>query len=199
MAPLIQSPSISPSSSHDDLFDLKTRNIAPLHELEKETGSTRRVSFCPMSLKYDVMNRENYSHEEFKASWFDIDDMLRMKEDARSTARLYCSGSLALGGDGVSMRGLEHRTREGMKRKRRARMNSYAAVFFELSKRRKNDAYAQEMVAQSYSFYSQQSVKDAQSVARRDAAEAIAIYRKDGCFETNCFQQVIDDLISSMD
>lgn len=78
-------------------------------------------------------------------------------------------------------------------------MNSYAAVFFELSKRKTNDAYAQEMVAQSYSFYNQQSVKDAQSVARRDAAEAIAIYRKDGCFETNCFQQVIDDLISSMD
>lgn len=199
MAPLIHSPSISPSSSHDDLFDLKTRNIAPLHELANERGSpTRRVSFSRMSMKYNVMNRDDYSAEEFKASWFDIDDMIRMKEDARSTAKLYCSGSLILGEE-VSMRGLEHRTREGIKRKRKARMNSYGAVFYELSKQRKDDAYAQEMVAQSYAFYSQNSVKEALSVARQDEAEAIAIYGKDDCFETNYFHQVIDDLMSSMD
>ncbi len=97
------------------------------------------------------------------------------------------------------MRGLEHRTREGIKRKRTARMNSYAAVFFELSKERKDDAYAQEMVAQSYAFYNQTSVKEALRVARRDEAEAIAIYEKDDCFETNYFHQVVRDLISSID
>ena len=195
MAPLIQAPDVS-ASSHDELFDLKTI-IAPLNEIEN-TDAPRSVSFFPMSVTYDIMSKDDYSSDEFKASWFDIDDMRRMKQDARSTAKLYGSGNLVLGED-FSIRGLEHRTREGMKRKRQARLNNYAAVFFELDKQRKNDVYTQELVAHASSFYSQHSARLAQSLGKQDAAEAIVIHRqcKNGdSFGANYVRKVIVNLIS---
>lgn len=198
MAPLIDNSDLS-ASSQDEIFDVKTGSV-PLHELTDCTAP-RRVSFFPMSVTYGVLSRDDYSAEEFKASWFNVDDMLRMKQDARSTAKLYRSGSLVTSKN-ACIRGLESRTREGMKRKREARLNTYSTVFSELDKQRKNDVYAQELVAHAYSYYSQQSARLAQSLGKQDAVEACAIHKEgkaEDYFGTDYFRKTVVDISTSLE
>ncbi len=199
MAPLIDNCDLS-ASSQDELFGVKTGGVAPLHELTDCTAP-RRVSFFPMSVTYEILSRDDYSPKELKASWFDADDMRRMKQDARSTAKLYRSGSLVTS-ENASIRGLESRTRDGMKRKREARLNTYDTVFSELDKQRKNDVYGHELVAHAYSFCSQHSARLAQRLGKQDAVEACAIHREgkiEDYFGTDYFRKTVVDISSSLE
>lgn len=199
MAPLIDDPDLS-ASSHDEIFDIKTGAV-PLHELSDATAP-RRVAFLPMSVTYNIMNRDDYSPEEFKASWFNADEMRQMKQDARSMAKRHRYGNFVTS-ENASIRGLESRTREGMKRKRELRLNTYATVFSEIDRQRNNEAYAQELIALAYSFYSQRSARLAQTVGKQDAVEALAIHKEgkliDDFFGTDSFRKAVFETSTSLE
>lgn len=183
MAPLIQDMDLT-LSSHEDLFDRKTI-IAPLHE------RPRRVSFGAMVATYEVMSRADYTHEELEATWFDRGEMRQMKENARSEGKLVDSGLLVQGSE-VSIRGLESRTKEGMKRKRQNRMNAYAAVFFEIDCQQEEHYFDEDMIADAYFTYSEPCAMTAQMIGKRDEIEAMNIHRKADFFGTNFCKAIVD-------
>lgn len=174
MAPLIQDHDFS-LASHGDTIDEPKTIIAPLHEIL--VAKPRRVSFGVMVASYEVMNRDDYSPEEVEATWFNREDMRRMKGSARSEARLAESGLLVQGQD-VSIRGLESRTRDGMKQKRRNRMNAYAAVFFEIDCQDQEGFIDEDLIADAYFTHTEQCAMTAQMIAKRDEREAIEIFQK---------------------
>jgi hypothetical protein len=173
MAPLDQNPDVSLSSHHDDVFDHKTI-VAPLHE-SIITSTPRRVSFCGLATVYNVMSRVDYTHEEVKASWFNQADTRRMKRDAKLLLAASQSDRL-VHDSSVSIRGIEWRTKEGLKRKIRTRSKTYHAVFL-VKSQQQNDLLADELVAKSYSFISAPCLRTAQVIGKRDEIEAMTIYK----------------------
>jgi hypothetical protein len=168
-------------SSDSDIFDSKALVTAPLHEsfdtiITTVTVPVRKsVSFGAMAATHEVISRYDYSPEELEASFFDIEDMRRMKDTARSEAKLLDSSGLQ---EGPSARGIEHRTRQGMKQKRQNRMNAYAAVFFEIDSQFEEDYFDEEAVADAYFEYSESCAMHAHKLGVRDALDACAIYEE---------------------
>ena len=190
MAPLIKDSNLSFSShddiffdisllSHDDAFEHQ-KIVAPLHESTR-INTRRRVSFGAKVDIYEVMSRADYSTEELEASWFDRDDMLRMREKSRSEAKLLDS-CLLVPGTGVSIRGLESRTRIGRKIAKIRRTNAYAAVFCEIHCQQRLNFYEEELfanaIADSYFTYSKPCAMTAHMIGKRDEIEAMSIYMK---------------------
>jgi hypothetical protein len=195
MAPLLEDSDLLSMSTHDnyELFDDKNA-FSPLHEgpiaaVPRPNG----VSFDKFDTVYDVMGLDEYTPEELKASWFDHDDMIRMKDTARSDAKLLDSGLLVLGdkgadvvqsssssnsSKGISFRGLESRTRKGAMRKRQSRINAWNAVFCEIDFQNQDDFIDEDAIADAYFLYSEASAMTARVTAKRDAIEAKNIYMK---------------------
>ena len=191
MAPLIQDSDFY-ISSHDDVFGRKSLT-APLHETTI-VNKSRRVSFGAVVTINEVMSRFDYTHEELEASWFDREDMRRMKENSRSEGRLGESGLLTQGSD-VSIRGLDSRTREGMKRKRQSRMNAYAAVFFEIDCQLEDGFVDDDLIADAYFTYSEPCAMTAQMIGKRDEVEAMDIYdenQKTDFFGSSLYQAIVE-------
>ncbi len=190
MAPLIQDTDFY-ISSHDDVFGRKSLN-APLHE--PTINTSRRVSFGAVTTTHEVLSRFDYTHEELEASWFYREDMRRMKENVRSEAKLVESGLLKQASD-VSIRGLESKTREGMKRKRQSRMNAYAAVFFEIDCQQEDGFFDDDLIADAYFTYSEPCAMTAQMIGKRDEVEAMNIYdenQKTDFFGLNLCQAIVE-------
>lgn len=191
MAPLLQDSDLLSMSTHDnnELFDEKNA-FPPLHE-GPITAVPRRhgVSFDTFETVYDVMGLDEYTPDELGASWFDHDDMIRMKDTARSDAKLLDSGLLVLGDKGadvlqsssskeISFRGLEYRTRKGVMRKRQSRINAWDAVFCEIDFQKQNDFLDEDAIADVYFLCSEASAVTARVTAKRDAIEAMNIYMR---------------------
>mmetsp|Transcript_3337 Transcript_3337/g.7331 ORF Transcript_3337/g.7331 Transcript_3337/m.7331 type:complete len:204 (+) Transcript_3337:74-685(+) len=169
MAPFIQEFTDLSLSSHHNLTDEPKSIIAPLHETT--TTRPRRVSFGALVTSHEVLHRMDYTAEEMESSWFGREDMIRMKENARSDAKLVEKGILVHGAD-VSIRGLESRTRDGMRRKRRSRINAYAAVFFEIDCQQQECFVDEDLIADAYFTYSEPCAMTAQMNGKRDEIEA---------------------------
>ena len=173
MAPLIEDYNHS-FSSHDDVL---------IHESTR-INTRRRVSFDVMVSVQEVMSRVDYTTKEKKACWFDREEMRRIKEDSRSEAKLVDSeqtrdrklNSWILDFSGVSIRGLESRTKKGTRRKRQIRMNAYAAVFLEIDFQQQEQFIDEESIADAYFIYSDPCAKTAQMIGRQDEIEALAIH-----------------------
>ena len=185
MAPLIQDTDLH-VSSYDDVFEHKSM-IAPLHQ------SSTRVSFGATVDMCEVMSRSEYTQEELKASWFDRDELRRMKENTKSEGKLVEQG-LLLNGPDVSIRGLEAKTRAGMKRKRQNRLNAYAAVFFEIDRQEYEGYFDEDLIADAYFNYSEQCAVSAQMIGKRDEVEAKDLYnyQKTDFFGTTFCQGIVN-------
>jgi hypothetical protein len=196
MAPSAQDSDILSLSCHYniELFDEKTA-FAPLHEGPITAAPQQHgVSFDTFYTVYDIMGLDEYTPEELEVSWFDRDDMIRMRDTARSDAKLLDSGLLVLcdngvdilqnssrsssSSKGISFRGLEHRTRVGAMRKRQSRINARVAVFREIDFQKQNDFLDEEAIADAYFLCSEPCVMTAQMTAKRDAIEAMNIYMR---------------------
>ena len=190
MAPLIQDFDIS-LSSHDGLIDQRKTTIAPLHETTITTP--RCVSFGALVTMHEVLNRVDYTLEEIEASYFDRNDMCRMKENAKSEARLVQSGLLVESKD-VSIRGLESRTRDGVRRKRQNRTNAYAKIFLEIDWQAEAGFFDEDLIADAYFVYSEPCHASAQMIGKRDEIEAMDILQteKTDFFGTNFCKKLVD-------
>jgi hypothetical protein len=194
MAPRIQ------DTDEDYLFDHKQTIFDPLHESchainsirtrdTTSTPRTRRVSFGAMATTHEIMSICDYTPQELEASWYDIEIMHAMKETARSDAKLVDAGLLSEGRD-VSIRGLEHRTRHRIQRKRQSRRNAYMAVFFEIDLQIEEDYcnnnkddddyyyhyFDAESIADAYFEHSEPCAADAHMIGMQDELNARKIY-----------------------
>eukprot|EP00531_Pseudo-nitzschia_arenysensis_P013809 CAMPEP_0116147568 /NCGR_PEP_ID=MMETSP0329-20121206/17825_1 /TAXON_ID=697910 /ORGANISM="Pseudo-nitzschia arenysensis, Strain B593" /LENGTH=191 /DNA_ID=CAMNT_0003643507 /DNA_START=86 /DNA_END=661 /DNA_ORIENTATION=+ len=189
MAPLIQD-NIDLSYSNDDeiLFsDYKSLPSPPLHEECEATPAApvqeeKRVWFASMTIEYDVMSRYEYTREELEASWYDANEMKKIKDTARSEAKLVEAG-LLVEEPNFSVRGLEAKTRKGVLRKRKRRTNAYLSVFFEIDSQIEEGYFDDELVADAYYVYSEPCAMEAEKVGKQDALDARAIYNESAAMQ----------------
>jgi hypothetical protein len=148
----------------------KQTSTAPLHSASAKSRR-RRVAFATDVIEHGMMSRVEYTAEEMKATWYDRSSLRQMKDCARSEARLVESGVL-VEGDDVSIRGLEAKTSNGLRRKRQNRMNAYAAVFFEIDTQQDMGMADDDAVADAYFTFSEPCLVAAHMIALRDAEDA---------------------------
>ena len=139
--------------------------------LASSPSSPRSVSFGALVASYEVIGRDDITDEEKKASWFDRDEIMQMKENVRSEAKLVDKGVL-VESKGFSVRGLESKTRTGARSRRNNRMNARAAVFFEIECQEQDYYYDEEGVAEAYLVYSGPCQSAAEEIGMRDEMEA---------------------------
>jgi hypothetical protein len=168
MAPLMQDGDIS-LSSHDDALG-HNKVATPLHE-----SFRKQVSFGPMVRVQEVLSRKNFTREELDATWYDLNDVQRMREIARTEAKLVDSGNF-IKGKNISYRGLEAKTKKGAKWKRDIRMNSFAAVFLEIDFQKEEKNWDERAIADAYFTYSLPCTMAAQKLGKLDEIEARRIW-----------------------
>ena len=171
MVIMIEASDFSVSSQEDS-----TDNYKPNTALHKSAAAPipRQVSFNPMSICYDVMHLDDYSDDEMEASWFSADDFAKMREVARAEVHMLEAGLLVE----TRIRGLEHRTRQGIRRKRHSRERAYRAVFEEIDCQIDEEIIDEFSIAEAYYIHSRAAAIFAQRVAKKDAIEANKIYKK---------------------
>eukprot|EP00535_Pseudo-nitzschia_heimii_P004112 CAMPEP_0197184232 /NCGR_PEP_ID=MMETSP1423-20130617/9526_1 /TAXON_ID=476441 /ORGANISM="Pseudo-nitzschia heimii, Strain UNC1101" /LENGTH=160 /DNA_ID=CAMNT_0042635007 /DNA_START=52 /DNA_END=531 /DNA_ORIENTATION=- len=90
------------------------------HTLPPRQPRRRVVSFGAVNTTHEIIHRDDYTPAEISAAWYGREEMRAMKAAAKSDARLADAGEQLLP-RGFTLRGLEGRTREGMRRKTRNR------------------------------------------------------------------------------
>ena len=182
MPPLMQHDiDISPSSLHGDGIPQEKSVATPLHEefdfpIAPPPFLPKEVSFAPFVVVKEIISRKELTPAELKAAWYDVEEVSCMRGIARTEAKLVESGHLVQSKE-VCIRGLEQRTRKGSKKKKKNRMNSYAAVFLEMDYQKAEMIFDDEAIAEAYFKYSMPSTTAAQRVGRRDEIEAIKSWR----------------------
>jgi len=174
MVPLILDSEIS-VSNHDTYVQKKINT--PLHETTLYEHR-KRVSFDDMDTIHEVISLSEFTRKEKKATWCNLKDMARMKELAKSDAKIVDFGIL-IQGTCVSNRGLEGKTREGALRKGNLRVNAYAAVFAEIEFQQREGFIDDEVLADTYYICSWHSAKEAHRLGLVDEAEAMSIHNSE--------------------
>lgn len=136
----------------------------------------RSVSFAPMVGFRDVLSIDDYTPEEYEATWLDPNEMEKIKDQVLNEAMLLDVG---VESKTISTRGLESRTKKGLEAKRRNRANAYAAVFFEIDSQEEKELISEQMIADAYSIYSSPCAKVAQTIGKIDALEAMRIHSEE--------------------
>merc|ERR1719343_2017613 len=123
--------------------------------------------------------------------------MRTMKTDAKNDAKLADQGLLVVGKD-VTLRGLEGRTKEGLRRKTANRREAYASVFSEIAFQQEVEYADEDMIADAYFLYSEPCAEEALRIGQRDELEAQAIHdnREDDLFAASfCKESFVESLV----
>ena len=178
MPPLMQEDiETSLSSLGDDGIPQDKVSATPLHESCTTTRiPEKRVSFGPFVAVQEILSRTDFTTEELEDTWYDVEEINCLRGIARAEAKLLESGHLVETKE-VSIRGLEQRTKKGSKKKKRLRMNSFAAVLLEMDFQRAECIFDDEAISEAYFKYSMPSAMAAQRVGRRDEIEARKSWR----------------------
>merc|ERR1719343_1866136 len=150
------------SSNNTKQASSDLRLIKPRHNgssSEYTRVRRRRVSFDVYDDVCEVLHLHDYSPIERARSWYDREDMQRMRETVKAEAKLAESGRLR-----GCPRGLEAYTREGMRRKLINCRDAYASVFSEIDMHQYDD----ETIADAYFLFSEPCATEAQAIGRRD-------------------------------
>lgn len=168
MAPLIQ--------LDCDLSLLSQEDTSPFHD-RKIPPERRNVSFAPVVKFRLVRSRVDYRPEEIKACWYDDNEHEEIALTAQVEAELVETGILGET-ENFTNRGLECRTRKGMKKRRHSRDEAYYAVFQELFFQQEEQYFSEEIISYVYFECSESCAKQAQMQAKRDEVEALKIYEE---------------------
>merc|ERR1712224_134311 len=148
--------------------DIAKTPFAPLHTINDTiTTHTKYVSFVEVTQTYEVINRNEFTQNERKAYWYNGEDMRRMKINARSEAKLLESGFL-FESDDDSIRGLECRTKHGIRLKKKNRREAYDAVFCEIEYQENENHFDDQAIADIYFSCSNPCQMSAQEIAKQD-------------------------------
>lgn len=132
------------------------------------TTTRRAVHFNDDDDTHFVLSRVDYTIEEMSSTWYDRTDLKQMRTTARSEARLLEVGLLHESST-TSVRGLEGRTTEGLKRKRRNRADANNAVFDELDNQEEQGIFDDDALADIYFVFSEHCQATAHMMGMRDA------------------------------
>ena len=150
---------------------------------QKSTKRQRSSSCCErlsvsFNTKVTVRNTihiNNYSEEELSATWFSTNEFNAMKSEMKSTLKkMKRNGgkSIPINDEdvvGLSSRGLESLTPDGIAKKRIVRQNAIDAVLDEQYLQYREDDYDPEFNADSYSKKCRRSKAQARAKGRSDA------------------------------
>jgi len=189
MAPLIEdefffADQIDESIDH---YDNQKSMFAPLHTTNTTATATdtracrRSVSFGDdvVSSIYDVESLFDFTSQEIRDTWYDGHDLRRMKREVKSDARQLMELGDTYDHDNhddddiMCFRGLESRTRQGMRHKKQNRINNYTAVFIEIDFQQEVGFIDEDAIARACYNYSNDCLVSAQRIAKQDENEAI--------------------------
>ena len=131
------------------------------------------VSFKPMTLIYDIPTLDDYTAEEIKDSWYTAEEVQQIREDIKADVVLLEAGQLVES----RQRGLECRTKKGMRRKFYFREKAYEAVFSEIEFQHEEGFLDEVTIAEAYHFSCKSATMLGQKQGRKDAREAMRINR----------------------
>ena len=115
-----------------------------------------------------VMNRGDYTFSELSSCWFNRVELSEIKARTKGEARLLEYRQINES-ESVSIRGLEARTTEGLRRKRSNRAEAYTAIFDELDRQDDQGYSDDEGLADIYFRYSEEARLAAEMLGLRDA------------------------------
>ena len=115
-----------------------------------------------------VMNRGDYTFSEISSCYYNRVELSEIKARTKSEARLLEYRQITESLD-ASTRGLEARTSDGLRRKRRNRADAYTAIFDELDRQDDQGYSDEDSLADIYFRYSEESRLAAEMLGLRDA------------------------------
>lgn len=130
--------------------------------------STVSFSFTADSIE-PTMHKDEYTEDERKATWYDVEDFRNLKMERRRTVKLMELGTRPRD----SVRGLEGKTKEGSRQRTMAILNAVSAVLDQQQDQEIQGSSDPEALAQIYSMYSRKSQEEALERARKDQKEAL--------------------------
>ena len=175
MPPLVENVEAS-VSNHDGDYERKATATLPLHT--KRVSARREVSFYPYVTVKHIRSHVDYTDEEWQESWLDLEDIRQLKRNAMVEAML-ASSSNVIKYTGISLRGLENKTKEGSQLKKRIRSNAYNAVFMEMDFQQEEDYVDEDAIASVYCFYSEPCASSAHQIGKEDEIAAMDVHRGD--------------------
>jgi len=129
---------------------------------------------------YDVESISDFTAQEIKDAWYNPNDLRRMRQQVRSDARQLMALSSSgddndndIDDDILCIRGLESRTKKGLRQKKRNRTDAITAVFLEIDFQEEVGFIDEDAISRAYYEYSIQSLISAQLIAKQDELEAI--------------------------
>jgi hypothetical protein len=157
------------------------------------SSSSSSVSFSASVTQYKSIHLNDMTEEEVNATWFEREEMHQMKETVKSEAKQLEDKVLD---DDVCVRGLESRTRRGMKLKRRNRVSAYNALFFEIDCQEEEQGclHDDEAIADAYFAVTDPCQQWAEKVAKKDELEAKKIYDNSSLKDANDETKVVAPL-----
>ena len=186
MVIMIDDPDLSFSSQQDSTYHkvlsqstrsmrTSTRSMrGSTRSVRSEPIMPRRVSFQDVCMCYDVMSLDDYSPDEVKSSWYSVQEYVKIRGVLQSQIKQLEAGNLGE----AKVRGLEHRTKKGIRRKKRCREGAYFAVFSEIDIQKTEEIVDEGGIADAYRVHSKHAAAEALKAAKKDAYAALKIYRK---------------------
>lgn len=160
------------------VFDFNEENINDLNRRRRR----RVVAFDDTMSTYVIINRDSFSKQELKDTWYNRIEMRDMKDQAREEGRMVQAGILVENcqNDDIddetsitTIRGLEYKTTTGLKKKRQNRKNAYAAVFLEISYQEIEGITDEVAIANEYFLHSVPCHVAAHMIAKQDERDVI--------------------------
>ena len=165
------------SSQHDRTYNKSLEEV--ISEPRQPVPPRKRVTFHDRAMCYDVMPLDEYTPEEVKASWYTIQEFIKMRCVIQSEVKQFDAGTLSE----QKKRGVESHGKQGKRRKQRFREATYFAVFNEIDIQEEEEIIDEVAIADAYRMHSKHAALAAQKVARKDALSALRIYQK--AFKSN--------------
>jgi hypothetical protein len=133
-----------------------------------QTTMKKTVHFNEDVKLHYVLSRGDYTFSEMFRSYYNRVELSEIKARTKSEARLLENRQLEECTE-VSTRGLEARTAEGLRRKRRNRADAYTAVFDELDKQDEQGFSDDDVLADVYFRHSEEARLAGEMLGLRDS------------------------------
>lgn len=160
-------------------------SFSPIVTNTTRSRTKKSVSFYPIVTVQRIMSRHDYTADEAKRTWLNLDELVVLKQSIKTLAnQLSNSEGLSLRGscnkiDNSSIledecfRGLEGRTRLGVKRRKRIKAGAKHAVMKEQRRQKKSGSFSSARIADAYYAHSEYPQVEAHMVGLRDESEAM--------------------------
>lgn len=158
---------------------LPSEEIAVVNKSGKkeEVRPRKRVRFVETVQKRPSLHIDDYSDSEIRQSWYSAKEVSVMKKEGIMTLkkidRIYrMTGTIVLGSDSVTLRGLEAKEKLGHLEKKANKLTGLCAVINEQAQQRQNGIFDDEAIGRAYELATQHCLEKAFKLAKQDAIEA---------------------------